>query len=191
MSEISLALPPHANDRAPAQTVSAGHPLPGGLIAGTVEINLVAKPADGTLALEMSDKTGTNLVGTNAAGDSYLRVEKDKSYEVKLVLAGNWKWKFLAGSAGFSLASSAHAARYWLTGSPNDKTRTIVIKSSGQTPVSAAADTGQFDEKFNLTVEILQNGTARPLIIEIDPITKNPPPVDGLAAPDGVADPIA
>jgi hypothetical protein len=41
-----------------------------------------------------------------------------------------------------------------------------------------------------LVVEIAQSGTAVPLVIEFDPITKNPPPVDGLMVPAGQAVPI-
>ena len=190
MSSISTTLLGIGNDRARPQQPAPGHQPPKCSIEGTVEFNIVADEAKGTISLEMTDVSKTNLVGRNSNNEYFLRVEADAVVQFDLVLAGPWQWAFLSDGSEFTLGSRGHAKRYWLTATPNAKTRRIVVESSKLTPVHQADDNGKFDEKFNLTVLLTQANSTKQLVIEIDPITKNPPPVDSMIVQTGVPSPI-
>lgn len=181
-----------SNDRAPPQHHNSSHPAPIPSIRGTVEFNIVPDATTGTLTLTISERNpdlnpARHLVGVTDSGEYYLRVP-EKAVQIDLVLAGPWDWSFLPGD-GITIGRNAHASRYWLVPllSSNQKTRRIIIKQSNGTPVPHLKDDGRNDEKFNLEVQIAQNLTQKRLVIEIDPITKNPPPDGGKIVKAGTA----
>lgn len=178
------------NERVPPRRPTVVRPAPPPTMVGTVEIHLEADQANGTISLLMAEPNPDpdperHLIGQAANGEYYLRVPKGETVQVDLVLSGSWDWKYYEAEDGVTLGRSTHARRYWLIGYPayDGKTIRIIIESSGFEPSSVAADRGQHDEKFNINVLIRQDQTNRPLVLEIDPITKNPPPGDGRKDP--------
>jgi hypothetical protein len=169
-----------------------GEAVPNPAVKGKVTLNLLATPNPPNKSLTLSMSPGTpGLSGHTATHGYYLRVEPGKTVQIDLELSTDWDWRFVTGTDDVTIGDAGHAVRYWVLPNPvSDRVRTLIIEPSGHPAVSAANDKGQNDEKFNLMVEIAQSGTAVPLVIEFDPITKNPPPVDGLMVPAGQAVPI-
>jgi hypothetical protein len=178
------------NSRIPLKQPTSHDPAPPVDIFGTVAFDIVPNNTTGTISLSISEIGGDEtdpdrVVGIAPNGDRYLRVPKDKVVQIDCLLTGVWKWNFPRGADGVTLATSGHEVRYWLIDKANPKMRRIIIKSSGLEPqANAQSDDGRHDEKFNLQVEIKQ-AHGKPLAIEIDPITKNPPPGNGKSAPLG------
>ena len=160
--------------------------MPKAGITGKVEFDLAPDLANKTLTLKIKDlKPESKLVGKNSKG-LYLQVPKNTIVEIELILSDTWKWSFKNDDSDFTLSTKKHKEYYFVKPNPSsDQTRTIIIKPSGnlayQDPQS---DKGGNDEKFNLTVELEQAGATVPLVIEIDPITKNPPPDGGKIVTD-------
>lgn len=154
---------------------------------GTVVFDLVPDTERRTLSLVMTElgvgpgdePSEDRLVGETDSGEYYLRVPQDKNVQVDLVLSEYWNWRFPKDEKAVTLGDANNKDRYWMTKKNTSKLRRIVIKSSGNIPQNI--DDGSYDEKFNL--EVLINQASGPeLAIEIDPITKNPPPVGGKIA---------
>ncbi len=153
-------------------------------LTGSVDFQLIPGATSRTLTMQMVYAGGDDLRGYNTlTGEHYLRVPENKVVQLTLSLGGLWDWKFTP--EGFTLGNRDHRDRYWLD-SASDKSVTLIIEPSGLSAQAAE----QHDEKFNLTVEIAQEGTKIPLVIMIDPITKNPPPVGGMIVPQDVPAPI-
>lgn len=169
------------NGRHPPHKVGNGPPPPPVDIEGTVEFGLDADQPNGTLTLTLfeprpdadADKA---LVGSTPSGDAYyIRVPTAQAARIHFTLAGPWDWEF--DGDGVTLAKEPHSRRYWLEPITDPKVRTLIIKHSGNAPQDTHTDDLSNDEKFNLMVLMRQRDTGKKLAIEIDPITKNPPPV--------------
>jgi len=177
-----------ANGRYRPMKPSATQHLPGHTLEGAVNFHLDAAADGKTLTMRMDHAGGTDLRGVSSTThEHYLQVPQGKVVELTLNLVGDWDWKF--GADAFTLGKKSHAERYWLVDAAA-KSITLVIEPSGSAAQHSQQQGDSCDEKFNLTVEITQQLTAKPLIITIDPITKNPPPVDGMIVPQGQPVPI-
>lgn len=161
---------------------------PSPALTGSVDFQLIPGATSRTLTMQMVYASGDDLRGYNTVtGEHYLRVPENKVVQLTLSLGGLWDWKFTPEA--FTLGTRAHADRYWLD-SATDKSVTLIIEPSGLPAQAAGQQNDRNDEKFNLTVEIAQEGTNIPLVIMIDPITKNPPQVGGMIVPQDVPAPI-
>lgn len=171
----------------PKKRTATQHPPPYTL-KGSVDFLLKASADGRTLTMEMAHAGGDDLRGVSAmTHEHYLCVPAGKVVQLTLNLTGSWDWKFPQDA--FTLGIRDHAERYWLIDA-TDKSMTLIIEPSGVASGTAQQMGDAYDEKFNLTVRIAQDGTAIPLVITIDPITKNPPPVDGMVVPQGQSVPI-
>jgi hypothetical protein len=180
MTTIDMGQP--QNDRYRVQKPGPNNKAPKPDIIGAVEFLLEPDETQTRLSLKIKDTTvqldeENRLVG-EYNGEFYIRVPYGKVVQIDFKLGGKWEWAF-ANGGGVTLADEGHKNRYWITDSSTTKMRQLVIKHSGKKPPAKPTDDkGQNDEKFNLEVEFLQI-KGKPLKIEIDPITKNPPPVGG------------
>lgn len=180
MTTIEMGQP--QNDRYRVRKPGPDHKVPDPDIIGTVEFNLEPNTEQTRLSLTIKDTTvqldeENRLVG-EYNGEFYIRVPYGKVVQIDFNLGGKWEWAF-ANGGGVTLADEGHKYRYWITDSSKPKMRQLVIKNSCKPrPDKPEDDKGQNDEKFNLEVEFTQI-KGKPLKIEIDPITKNPPPVGG------------
>ncbi len=188
MSMISNELFGRRNERASPRRASQGGSMPQPTVTGRIVFDIAADQVNGTIGLTMVEPhphPDGPLVGQEPNGSYYIMIPQGKVVQVDLELGGVWKWTFPdAVEEGVTLASAGHAQRYWLVeASSNAKTRRLVIEPSHRPPVAHGSnDDGRNDEKFNIEV-YLDQGFGKPLGIEIDPITKNPPPVDPLVPP--------
>ena len=183
MTTNEMGQPNGDNGRHPVQVASSANNPPRPDIIGAVEFILEPNSDLTRLSLKIKETVEQpteedQLVGEAPDGEFYIRVPKGKVVQIDFRLGGKWEWTF-ANGGGVTLADAGHKNRYWITDSSNPKMRQLVIKNSGKSrPASPADDKGENDEKFNLEVEFTQTA-GKPLKIEIDPITKNPPPVGG------------
>ena len=146
------------------------------------------------MTLEIQQVSGVEtgpdrLVGETPNGDRYLRVPIGKRVQIDFKLGGPWKWFFPHGEDGVTLADENHYNRYWLTDHGDPKMRRLIIEPSGESEIMINHDVGQNDEKFNLEL-IIKQAKGKELAIEIDPITKNPPPIGGFTPIAGEPGPL-
>ncbi len=183
MTTTEMGQPGKGNDRHQVQRSGPSSPAPPPNIIGAVEFILEPNDTLTKLTLKIAETVDQpneedRLVGEAPDGEFYVRVPKGKIVQIDFQLGGKWEWTF-AEPGGVTLADKGNHARYWITDSSNPKMRRLVIKHSDKTALHKPEDDkGQNDEKFNLEVEFTQTA-GKPLKIEIDPITKNPPPVGG------------
>ena len=192
MTTISTSTTKPKNDRKPPRKPTAAEPAPKPDIIGKVEFNLKPEPETGTLTLEIRQVSGVDtgpdrLVGETPKGDRYLRVPTGKRVQIDFLLGGPWQWFFPHGMDGVTLADENHFNRYWLTDHGDPKMRRLIIEPSGGS--EETQDTGSNDEKFNLEL-VIKQAKGKELAIEIDPITKNPPPIGGFTPIAGEPGPL-
>jgi hypothetical protein len=192
MSTISTSSPGRKNDRHELRRAGPGNNLPIPTLSGAVEFSLVSDCVAGTLSLSIVERTPSTdselrLVDATNGGNRYLRIPTGQTVQIDFILAGPWQWSFGGTAGGVTLADRNNGTRYWLAASPDSKTRRVIIQPSNK-PVLADENDPTNDEKFNLEIEIEQSAGS-PLAIEIDPITKNPPPVGGVFDPNPLVKP--
>lgn len=192
MTTISTNPAVRENHRHPLRRAGAGNNLPSPTLTGEVEFSLDADEVTGTLSLRILERNQSpiparRLVGTTSNGNRYLRIPRGQIVQIDFTLAGPWQWTFAGNVGGVTLADRNNGTRYWLAASPDSKTRRVIIEPSNKPEVQDDNDPAN-DEKFNLEIEIAQSAGS-PLGIEIDPITKNPPPVGGVVDPNPLVNP--
>lgn len=192
MTLFTISRTTGGNDRAPLQQNNAGHPAPKPIYFGKVNFDLVPD-STGRLTLILTEEKLTgpvwNFVGKTNDGDFYLRIPPQAA-QIDMELIGCTLWTFAGNGNAITLGDRKHTPRYWMVpvASTGNKLRRLIIGPSGRPPVQHQDhDDGHNDEKFNLEVLLTQAGTDTPLAIEIDPITKNPPPVGGFTVDAGTS----
>lgn len=177
--------------RYPPRRPNAAHQLPAHDIEGVIEFSLDPAADKRSLTMEMVQLSGTpGLISRDPVTNEFcVAIPPNMTVKLTLNLSGKMDWVFpLKGGSPFSLAERDHSERYWQASAPTNNSVTLIIESSGR-PQTMDHDPDAI-EKFNLAVAIAQTNTTVPLILLIDPVTKNPPPVGGLEVPTGMPVPI-
>lgn len=176
--EPAISRNPTRNTNARSQPNRPTDPtnIPPATLKGKVIFEMIAHKK--RLSFTMIDVDQKGLVGKLKGQNHHLVVPHNTIVEIELILSDSWDWNFVPSTNDFTLATDGHEVRYWIQSDGSSKSRLITIEPTGRTP-EPGNGTGRDDEKFNLGIELSQDGSDIKVGVEIDPITKNPPPGGG------------